>query len=73
MSLLHLGVLQKDVMVKSIIIFTVHISGIANSAVSFSGVVIILNNSESNNIYLSANTSTLCLLLLELGNLFCVR
>ena len=50
-----------------------HISGIAYNAVSFSGVVISLNNNEPNNIYLSASTSTLHIVLLKLGNLFCVR
>ena len=36
-----------------------HISGTANSTVSFSGVVISLNNNESSNIYFSANFLTL--------------
>ena len=45
----------------------------ANSAFSFSGLVFNLNNNESSNMSLSANTSTLCIELLELGNLFCVR
>ena len=36
----------------------VHISGIANNAVSFSGVVTILNNKESSKIYFSANVAT---------------
>ena len=35
----------------SVIILSVHISGIANNAVSFAGVVTILNNNESNSIY----------------------
>ena len=50
-----------------------HISGVANNAVSFSGVVISLNNNESNNLYHSASTSTLHIVLLELGNLFYVK
>ena len=40
----------------SVIIWSAHISGIANSAYSFSGLVLNLNNSESSNMYLSANT-----------------
>ena len=43
----------------------------ANNVVSFSGVVIILNNKESNRIYFSANTSTFQIAVLVLGNLFC--
>ena len=39
-----------------VIILLVHIPGTARTAVSFSGVI--LNNSESNRIYLSANVST---------------
>ena len=54
----------------SVIILSVHISGVTNTAVSFSGVVIILNNNESNNIYLSANISTLQIAVFILGNLF---
>ena len=38
--------------------------GIANNAVSSSGTVTILNNSESSNVYLSANV------VFVLGNLF---
>ena len=34
-----------------VIILSVHVSGIANTAVSLSGVDIILNNNESNNKY----------------------
>ena len=47
-----------------------HTSGMANSAVSFSGVVTILNNNESSNIYLSANISTLQIAVFVLSNLF---
>ena len=47
-----------------------HISGTANNAVSFSGVVTILNNKESSNIYFSANVSALQIAILVLGNLF---
>ena len=53
-----------------VIILSVHISGIANNAIFFSGVVISLNNNESNNIYLSASTSTLHIVFLELGIYF---
>ena len=45
-------------------------NSIANNAVSFSGIVISLNNNEHSNIYLSASTSTLHITLLELGNFF---
>ena len=47
-----------------------HTCGIANNAVSFSGVVIILNNRESNNIYISASISTFQIAVFVLGNLF---
>ena len=40
---------------------------------SMSWLVFNLNNNESSNIYLSANVSTLCIALLEVGNLFCAR
>ena len=46
-----------------------HVSGIANTAVSLSGVVDILNNNEFNNMYFSANASTFLIPTLELGNL----
>ena len=42
----------------SVIILSAHTSGIANNAVYFSSVVIILNNTESNNINFSASIST---------------
>ena len=51
-------------------ILSAHISGIADNPVSFSGIVISLNSSESSKIYLSASASTLCIALFELGNLF---
>ena len=51
-------------------ILSVHISGIARSDVSLSGMVTSLNNGESNKIYLSAKVSTLHIALLLLGNLF---
>ena len=54
-------------------ILSAHISGIANNAVSFSQIVISLNSRESSKIYLSTSTSTLCIALLELGNLFCAK
>ena len=53
-----------------VIILLVQISGIAIIAVSFSGVGMILNNSESNRIYHSARVSTFLFAALELGNLF---
>ena len=46
-----------------------HFSGTARTAVSFSGVI--LNNRESNRMYLSANISTFLIAALEVGNLFC--
>ena len=51
-----------------VIILLAHISGTARTAVSFSGVI--LNNSESNRMYLSANVSTFLIAALEVGNLF---
>ena len=57
----------------SVIILSAHISGIANNAVSFLGVVIILNSKESYNIYLSANASTFWIAVFILGNLFWAR
>ena len=57
----------------SVIILFVHLSGIANNAVSLSGIVVILNSNESCNIYLSASTSPLRISLLELGYLFCAK
>ena len=54
-----------------VIILSVHISGIARSAVSFSDEI--LNNSESNRMYLSANDSTFVIFALEVGNLFCAK
>ena len=52
------------------IILSAHISGIANNAVSFSGVVTILNNKESSKIYLSASVSTFQIPVFVLGNVF---
>ena len=49
-------------------ILSVHISGTARTAVSFSGVI--LNNNESNRMYLSANVSTFLIAALEVGDLF---
>ena len=51
------------------IILSVHISGMANTAVSLSGMTVILNNNESNNIYLSARASTFLLPILEMGKI----
>ena len=45
-------------------------NSMANSVVSFSGVVTNLNNNQSNNIYFSANVSTLQIAVFILGNLF---
>ena len=47
-----------------------HISGIANNAVSFLGVVSRLNKNESSNIYSPANVSALQIVVLVLGHLF---
>ena len=52
-----------------VIILSVHVSRTARTAVSFSGVL--LNNSESNRMYLSANDSTFLIATLEVVNLFC--
>ena len=43
--------------------------GIANTAISLSDVIAILNSNESNNLYLSTNASTFMIPTLELGNL----
>ena len=59
-------------MVKSNCLYA-HISGIANSADSFSGVVTNLNNNESSKMYFSANISTLQIAFFVLGNLFWAR
>ena len=53
---------------KAIILLT-HITGIANTAISFPGIVDILNNKESNGMYFSANASTFCIPTLEPGSL----
>ena len=52
------------------IILSMHVSGMANTMVSLSGVVDILNSKESNNIYFSASISIFLIAALELGNLF---
>ena len=54
-------------------ILSVHTSGMTNDAASFSGVVIILNNNESNNIYLSAKVYTFQIEVFVLSNLFPTR
>ena len=51
-----------------VIILSAQISGTAITAVSFSGVGVILNNNESNKMYHSANVSTFLIAALELGN-----
>ena len=52
-----------------VMILSAHISGTARTAVSFSGVI--LNNNESNRMYLSANVSTFLFTVLDVGKLFC--
>ena len=52
-----------------VMILSVHVSGTAKTAVSSSGVI--LNIRESNRMYLSANVSTFLIAALEVGNLFC--
>ena len=52
-----------------VIILSVHVSGTARTAVSFSSVI--LNDSEFNRMYLSAKVSTFLIVGLEVGNLFC--
>ena len=54
-------------------ILSTHILGIANSAVSLSGVVTNLNSKESNRTKFSANTLTFFMEDLLLGNLFWTR
>ena len=49
-------------------ILSAHVSGTARIADSFSGAI--LNNRESNRMYLSANISTFLIAALEVGNLF---
>ena len=49
-----------------VIILSAHTSGTANTAVSLSGVI--LNNSESNKMYHSANVSTLLIAAWKLCN-----
>ena len=51
------------------IILSTHVSGIANTAISLSGVINILNSSESNSIYFSANALAILIPTLELVNL----
>ena len=53
----------------STIILSAHISGIARTAASFSGVII--NNRKSNRMYGSASVSVFLIAPLEEGNLFC--
>ena len=50
-------------------ILSTHVSGTARTADPFSGVI--LNNMESNIMYLSANVSTFLIAALEVSNLFC--
>ena len=52
-----------------VIILSACISQTARTAVSFYGVI--LNNSESNRMYLSANISTFPTAAFKVGNLFC--
>ena len=51
------------------IMLSTHVSSIGNTAIFLSGVMDILNNNESINMYFSANTSTFLIPMLELGNL----
>ena len=51
-------------------LYYLHISGIAKTAISFSGIDIILNNKEYHRIYFSTNVSTFLIVALEVGNLF---
>ena len=53
-------------------ILSTHISGIANSAVSLSGIITNLKNKESNRMKFSVNVSTFFMEDLLLGNLFWV-
>ena len=50
-------------------ILLLHISGMTYTAAPLSGVTVILNNNESNNIYFSANASTFLIPTLELGKM----
>ena len=52
-----------------VLILSVQVSGTERTAVSFYG--LILNNSESNRIYISGNVSTFLIAAFEVGNLFC--
>ena len=63
-------VLKSDLNGTKVIILSARVSSIANTAISLSGVDIIMNNNESNNIYFSANASTFLIADLELGSLF---
>ena len=47
-----------------------HVSGITNTAISFSGVDTILNSNESNNMYFFAKASTFLITDLAPDNLF---
>ena len=69
MPSLHPDVLQ-TILNDIKIILSAHISVIASNAVSFSGIITLLNNNESNSIYLSANVSTFIVADLVLGSLF---
>ena len=50
-------------------ILSAHDSGMANTAASLSGMTVILNDNESNNIYFSASASTFLIPILELGKI----
>ena len=54
----------------NVMILSTQCSGIAKTAYSFLDIVVILNNNESSNKYLSANVSVLLLAALEYGILF---
>ena len=58
--------------VQHVIILSAHMSQeLSKCAVSLPGIVVNLNNKESNNIYLSASISTLFIAAFLHGNLFC--
>ena len=62
---------SKQTLMVQRIILSVHISGIARAAVSFSDDI--LNNNESNKTYFSANVSNFLIADFEDGSLFCDR
>ena len=61
----------KQILWYRVIILSVHISGIARTAVSFSNDI--LDNNKSNKTYFSANVSNFLIANFEDGSLFCDR